>query len=186
MHAFNKLNAATVPAQTPIPRKDVIIDGMSKSTIFSSMGLIDGFYQILMRERNIPYTAVSTPSGMLWEWLVTPQGLSNALATFNKCIKNLLRPVRDFAPSYFDDVFVHSRAMSGRTDVEVHRTHVLQVLTSISFTPTSRSVYSLLAKHHFLGASWVNTAYTLIQKRSRRLPTSLCQLALRDLESSLV
>ena len=49
MHAFNKLNAATVPAQTPIPRKDVIIDGMAKSTIFSSMDLMDGFYQILMR-----------------------------------------------------------------------------------------------------------------------------------------
>ena len=46
--------------------KDVIIDGMSKSTIFSSMDLMDGFYQILMRERDIPYTAVSTPSGMLW------------------------------------------------------------------------------------------------------------------------
>ena len=37
VHAFNKLNAATVPAQTPVPRKDVIIDGMAKSTIFSSM-----------------------------------------------------------------------------------------------------------------------------------------------------
>ena len=65
MHAFNKMNAATVPSQTQIPRKDVIIDSMSKSTIFSSMDLMDGFYQILMRERNIPYTAVSTPSGML-------------------------------------------------------------------------------------------------------------------------
>uniref|UniRef100_A0AAV1UP09 Reverse transcriptase domain-containing protein n=1 Tax=Peronospora matthiolae TaxID=2874970 RepID=A0AAV1UP09_9STRA len=67
VHAFNKLNAATVPAQTPIPRKDVIIDNMSKSTIFSSLDLMDGFYQNLMRERDIPYTAVSTPSGMLWE-----------------------------------------------------------------------------------------------------------------------
>ena len=129
VHAFNKLNAATIPAQTPIPRKDVIIDGMSKSTIFSSMDLMDGFYQILMRERDIPYTAVSTPSGMLWEWLVMPQGLSNAPATFNRCVTNLLRPVRDFAPSYFDDVFVHSRAMDGKTDVEVHKTHVRQVLT---------------------------------------------------------
>ena len=64
VHAFNKLNAATIPAQTPIPRKDVIIDGMSKSRIFSSMDLMDGFYQILMRERDNPYTAVSTPSGM--------------------------------------------------------------------------------------------------------------------------
>ena len=29
---------------------------------------------------------------------------------------------------------------------------------------TSRSEYSLLAKYHFLGASWVNTAYALILK----------------------
>ena len=62
-------------------RKDVIIDGMARSTIFSSMNLMDGFYQILMREKGIPYTAVSTPSGMLWEWLVMLQGLSNAPAT---------------------------------------------------------------------------------------------------------
>ena len=65
VHAFNKLNAATVPTQTPIPRKDVIIDGKSKSTIYSSMDLMFGFYQILMRERDIPYTAVRTPSGII-------------------------------------------------------------------------------------------------------------------------
>ncbi|KAF1333703.1 reverse transcriptase, partial [Globisporangium splendens] len=77
VHAFNKLNAATTPALTPIPRKDVIIDGMSGSTIFSALDLRDGFYQILMREKDVPLAAVSTPSGMLWEWLVMPQGLEN-------------------------------------------------------------------------------------------------------------
>ena len=115
MHVFNNLNAATVPVQTPIPRKDVIIDRMSKSTIFSSMDLMDGFYQILVREHDIPYTAASTPSVMLWEWLVMLQELSNAPVTWNRCAANLLRPVRDFTPSYFDDVFVHSRDM-GRKD----------------------------------------------------------------------
>uniref|UniRef100_A0AAV1V582 Reverse transcriptase domain-containing protein n=1 Tax=Peronospora matthiolae TaxID=2874970 RepID=A0AAV1V582_9STRA len=93
------------------------------------MDLMNGFYQILLRERDIPYTAVSTPSGMLWECLEMPQGLSNAPATFNRCVTNLLRLVRDFAPSYFDGVFVHSRAMDGKTDVEVHRIHVRKVLT---------------------------------------------------------
>ena len=92
------------------------------------MDLMDKFYQILMRERDITYTAVCTPSGMLWEWLVMPQGLSKAPATFNRCVTNLLRPVRDLAPSYFDEVFVHSRAMDGKTDAEVHRTHVRQDL----------------------------------------------------------
>jgi hypothetical protein len=128
VHAFNKLNAATVPAQTPIPRKDVIIDGMQGSTIFSALDLRDGYYQILMRERDVPLTAVSTPSGMLWEWLVMPQGLSNAPATFNRCVSHLLRPVREFAPSYFDDVFVHSKAMDGKTDVEMHRIHIRKLL----------------------------------------------------------
>ncbi|KAF1333149.1 reverse transcriptase, partial [Globisporangium splendens] len=51
VHAFNKLNAATIPAQMPIPRKDVIIDSMQGSTIFSTIDLRDGFYQILMREK---------------------------------------------------------------------------------------------------------------------------------------
>ncbi|KAE8971517.1 hypothetical protein PR001_g26863, partial [Phytophthora rubi] len=81
--AFNKLNDATIPAQTPIPRKDM---------------------------SDIPLTAVSTPSGMLWEWLVMLQGLKNAPATFNRMVSHVLRPLRDFAPSYFGDIFVHSRA----------------------------------------------------------------------------
>ncbi|KAG3041747.1 hypothetical protein PC121_g23278 [Phytophthora cactorum] len=60
VHAYNKLNDATIPAQTPIPRKDVIIDSMAMSTIYSALDLRDGFYQILMRESDIPLTAVST------------------------------------------------------------------------------------------------------------------------------
>ena len=67
--------------------------------------------QILRRERYIPYTAVRTPSGILREWLVMPQGLSNTPTTFNRCVAYLLRPVQDFAPSYFDNAFVHSRAL---------------------------------------------------------------------------
>ena len=94
------------------------------------MDMMDGFYQILMREKEVPYTEVSTPSGMLWDWLVMPQGLSNAPATFNRCVTSLLRYVREFAaPSYSDDVFVHSRAMGGQTEWEVHLLHVRNVLT---------------------------------------------------------
>ncbi|KAG4041093.1 hypothetical protein PC123_g23383 [Phytophthora cactorum] len=124
VHAYNKLNDATIPAQTPIPRKDVIIDSMAKSTIYSALDLRDGFYQILMRESDVALTAVGTPSGMLWERVVMPQGLKNASATFNRCVTHLLRSVCDFAPSYFDDVFVHSRAVNGKTDVEVHKEHL--------------------------------------------------------------
>lgn len=50
VHAFNKLNDATIPAQTLIPRKDMMLDVMSGSTIFSAIDLRDGFYQQLMLE----------------------------------------------------------------------------------------------------------------------------------------
>ncbi|KAE9287867.1 hypothetical protein PF008_g26289 [Phytophthora fragariae] len=127
VHAFNKLNDATIPAQTPIPRKGMVLDTMSGSVIYSAIDLTDGFYQILMRESDIPLTAVSTPSGMLWEWLVMPQGLKKAPATFNRMVSHVLRPLRAFAPSYFDDIFVHSRAEDGLSAVDVHLRHLRKV-----------------------------------------------------------
>ena len=74
-----------------------------------------------------------------------PQGLSNAPATFNRCVTNLLRSVRDFAPGYFDDVFVHIWAMGRKTDVEIHRTHVRQVLTLMR----KHKLYANLKKYIF-------------------------------------
>ncbi|KAF1335621.1 Pol protein, partial [Globisporangium splendens] len=111
VHAFNKLNDATIPAQTPVPRKDMILDGMVGSTVFSAIDLKDGFYQIRMREDDVPLTA----------------GLKNAPATFNRMVTNVLRPLRTFAPSYFDDIFVHSKATNGKSDVDVHLDHLRQV-----------------------------------------------------------
>ncbi|KAF1317037.1 reverse transcriptase, partial [Globisporangium splendens] len=112
VRAFNKLNDATIPAQTPVPRKDMILDGMAGSTVFSAIDLKDGFYQVRMREDDVPLTA----------------GLKNAPATFNRMVMNVLRPLRTFAPSYFDDIFVHSKTTNGKSDVDVHLDHLLHVL----------------------------------------------------------
>ncbi|KAE9266609.1 hypothetical protein PF008_g31569 [Phytophthora fragariae] len=90
--------------------------------------MVDGYYQLLMRESDIPLTAVSTPSGMLWEWLVMPQGLSNAPATFNRLVTQLFRPMRQFVQTYFDDIFVHSRASEGKMAVKAHLGHLREVL----------------------------------------------------------
>ncbi|GMF52367.1 unnamed protein product [Phytophthora fragariaefolia] len=64
---------------------------------------------------------------MLWEWLVMPQGLSNAPATFNRLVTQLSRPLRAFAHTYFEDIFVHSRAENGQTAMEVHLGHLRRV-----------------------------------------------------------
>ena len=49
VHSFIKLNDATIPAQTPIPRKDMVLDSMSGSVIFSAIDLADAFYWIRMQ-----------------------------------------------------------------------------------------------------------------------------------------
>ena len=53
-----------------------------------------------------------------------PQGLKNAPVTFNRMVSQVLRPLRDFAPSYFDDNFVHSRAEGNLSAVQVYLNHV--------------------------------------------------------------
>ncbi|POM80019.1 LOW QUALITY PROTEIN: Retrovirus Polyprotein [Phytophthora palmivora] len=98
---------------------------MSGCTQYSALDLVDGYYQNLMRESDIPLT--HAPSGMLWEWLVKPQGLSNAPAMFNRLVTQLFRPLRTFAQTYFDDIFVHSRAEGGQTAMEVHLKHLRRV-----------------------------------------------------------
>ncbi|POM59966.1 reverse transcriptase [Phytophthora palmivora] len=92
----------------------------------SALDLVDGYYQILMRESDIPLTTVSAPGGMLWEWLVI-QGLSNAPATFNRLVSQLFRPLSTFTQTLFDDIFVHSRAEDGQTAMEVHLKHLRRV-----------------------------------------------------------
>ncbi|GMF49457.1 unnamed protein product [Phytophthora fragariaefolia] len=42
VHEFNKLNAATIPAQTSIPRKDVLQNNMVGCTLYSTLDLVDG------------------------------------------------------------------------------------------------------------------------------------------------
>ena len=65
VHAYNKLNTATIPAQKLIPQKDVLQNNMVGCTICIALDLVDGYYQLLMRASDTPLTAVIAPSGML-------------------------------------------------------------------------------------------------------------------------
>ena len=65
VHAYNKIDAATIPAQTPIPRT-MFFETTWKAAPCIALDLVDGCYQLLMRASDVPLTAVSTSSGMLW------------------------------------------------------------------------------------------------------------------------
>ena len=60
-----------------------------------------------------------------------PQGLKNAPDNFNRMIYHVLRPLQDFAPSYFDDIFVRSRIEGNLSDVQAHLRHLKQVFRAL-------------------------------------------------------
>jgi hypothetical protein len=60
-----------------------------------------------------------------------PPGLKNSPATFNRMVSHILRPYRDFAPSYFEDIFVHSKPKQGRSALDAHKKHLRKVFTAM-------------------------------------------------------
>ena len=85
----------------------------------STLDVVDSYYQLLIIKSDILLKAVSTPSGMLWEWIVMLQDLSNVTATFNRLVTQLFRPHRGYAKAYFDVIFVHRRAKNNYPNLEI-------------------------------------------------------------------
>ncbi|KAF1332870.1 reverse transcriptase, partial [Globisporangium splendens] len=115
VHDYRQLNQKTILPAIPMPRKEGTFDAMSKSQWFSCMDLLWGYYQVKLRESDIPFTAFSTPDG-LFEYLVTPMGLSGSPGTFNRLLQKVFSDLRDVMRIYFDDIYVFT---TGR-DVKEH------------------------------------------------------------------
>ncbi len=62
-------------------------------TIFSSLDLLSGYWQVPMAAESREITAFSTPSGH-FEWLRMPFGLKTAPITFQRMINSLFSDLR--------------------------------------------------------------------------------------------
>src|SRR5579859_571419 len=90
--------------------------------LYGKIDLKDAYYQIRIREGDIWKTAIKTPFG-LYEWIVMPQGLCNAPATFQRYMNFILREyIGEFCEAYMDDIGIYSNS------VAEHRKHVALIL----------------------------------------------------------
>ncbi|KAE8992040.1 hypothetical protein PR003_g21445 [Phytophthora rubi] len=71
--------------------------------------------------------------------------------------------VRDFAPSYFDNVFIHSRAVDGKSEVEMHKEHLRRLFALMH----KHKLYANLKKCIF-GASEIPVLRCLVGKNGVR------------------
>jgi hypothetical protein len=125
VHDYRELNANTIKDHTPLPRQDDIIEEMGRAQIRGKIDLPLAYGQLLMDENDIHRTAFKTPFGM-FEWIVMPQGLCNAPATFQRFMNWILRRyLGQFCAVYLDDIAIWSNS------VIEHIKHVRLILQAL-------------------------------------------------------
>lgn len=131
---YRRLNAVTKRDSYPLPRMDDCIDSLGEARYFTTLDANSGYWQLPMREKDIPKTAFVTHSG-LYEYLRMPFGLKNAPASFQRALDIILSGHNwKTCLVYIDDIIVFSKdAESHIQDVETILTALQQAGVSLKF-----------------------------------------------------
>ena len=122
---YRKLNSVTVKDSYPLPRIDDSLDAISTASIFSTIDLMNGYWQVQCDPQDAEKTAFSTPHG-LFQFKVMPFGVCNGVATFERLTEYILAGLNwQICLVYLDDIIVFS------PDFKTHLTRLDQVLERI-------------------------------------------------------
>ncbi|CAF1480231.1 unnamed protein product [Adineta ricciae] len=161
---FRRLNAITKKDAYPQPSAEELIYRLSGHSFFTKLDLKSGYFQIPIAPGDREKTAFVTPDGH-YEFNVLAQGLTNAPASFQRVMNNLLATGRwDYVVVYLDDIVIFSHSL------EEHAKHVdeiLSILNNAHFR-VSPSKCTIAARQieflgHFVSASMVEPSPDKLQ-----------------------
>lgn len=106
-----KLNDCTRKDAYPLPRIDMCLDCLVGASIFSTMDLQSGYWQIVLEEKDREKSAFITKYG-LFENTKMPFGLCTAPSTFQRCMELIFRGMQwKHLLNYLDDIIIFSQDM---------------------------------------------------------------------------
>ena len=105
---YRALNAITRKDRYPIPLIRETLSSISKARWLTKLDVSAAFHKIRLAKGEEWKTAFRTRYG-LYEWMVTPFGLTGAPATFQRYINWALREyLDDFCTAYIDDILIYT------------------------------------------------------------------------------
>ena len=105
---YRKLNNVTHRDAYPLPRIDTTL---SHCSLFTTLDLASGYWQVEVTEQDKEKTAFSTPNGH-FEFNVMPFGLTNAPATFQRLMECAFAGLSGEQCLVYTDDMWHSRRKS--------------------------------------------------------------------------
>ncbi|KAF4649929.1 hypothetical protein FOZ61_000825 [Perkinsus olseni] len=106
---YRALNKVSKVDAYPVSRPDDVQEHLAGATIFSTLDLRSGYWQLKVRPSDRHKTAFRPGRGFpLYEWNRMPFGLSSAPASFQRLMDYVVGEF-DFVRVYLDDILVFSR-----------------------------------------------------------------------------
>ena len=122
---YRRVNQLVKPDGFPLPRIQGCLDAVAGSSLFSTMDLSSGYFQIPIKREDIPKTAFVCKYGH-FEMTRMPFGLNNAASTFQRTMELALQGLQWVTCLiYIDDVIVFGK------DFDQHMQRLEEVLDRI-------------------------------------------------------
>ena len=145
---YRQLNKRTLKDAYPLPLADEVQDWLAGSTIFSTLDLCSGYWQMPVHSDDHDKTAFCPGPGRgLFQFRRMPFGLTGAPSSFQRLMDKLFCDL-PYVNSYIDDVLVHS------PDVPTHKKHLNEVfhrLREAGLSLRGQKCHLRLSKVPYLG-----------------------------------